>query len=97
MAEMHEKGRYNVKLAWKRGVVTEWVKPFAENIDIWMNLLAETTERDDFAHNSREYYVSFLRNIVDANAGLLLFDRLDGRVIAAGVFIFYHGTALYYY
>lgn len=68
LAEMHEKGRYNIRLAWKRGVVAEWVKPISENIDIWMNLLAETTERDDFSHNSREYYISFLRNITDANA-----------------------------
>lgn len=68
MAEMHEKGRYNIRLAWKRGVLIEWVRPIAENIDIWMKLLSETTERDDFAHNSHEYYISFLRNITDANA-----------------------------
>lgn len=97
MAEMHEKWRYNIRLAWKRWVVTEWVKPIGENIDIWMNLLSETTERDDFSHNSREYYVSFLRNIIDANAGWLIFASLEGKVIAAGVFIYYHATALYYY
>lgn len=97
MLAMHEKGRYNIRLAWKRWVVTEWVKPIKENIDIWMGLLAETTERDDFSHNSREYYVSFLRNITDANAGWLLFASLDGKVIAAGVFLYYHGVALYYY
>lgn len=97
MTEMHEKGRYNIRLSWKRGVLVNWVKPITENIDIWMSLLAETTERDDFAHNSREYYVSFLRNISDANAWWLLFASLDGKVIAAWVFIFHHGTALYYY
>ncbi|GAB0175012.1 MAG: hypothetical protein HHAS10_08910 [Candidatus Altimarinota bacterium] len=97
MAEMHEKGRYNIRLAWKRGVLIEWVRPIAENIDIWMKLLSETTERDDFAHNSHEYYISFLRNITDANAGGMVFASYEGKIIAAGVFIFHHGTALYYY
>lgn len=97
MAEMHEKGRYNIRLAWKRGVIIEWVRPISENVDIWMKLLSETTERDDFAHNSHEYYVSFLRNITDANAWGMVFASYEWKVIAAWVFIFHHGTALYYY
>ena len=66
---MHEKGRYNIRLAWKRGVLAEWVLPTRENIDIWMKLLSETTGRDGFSGNSDAYYVSFLQNLHDTNIG----------------------------
>lgn len=38
-AQMHEKGRYHVRLAQKRGVTVQEVSPKKENIDIWMSLL----------------------------------------------------------
>jgi hypothetical protein len=66
-----------VRLAWKRGVLTEWVDPTLENIDIWMTLLAETTSRDDFSQNAREYYIAFLRTLRDAHSGGLLFARYE--------------------
>lgn len=97
MKEMHEKWRYNIRLAWKRGVTTQWVTPTVENIDIWMRLLWETTERDNFSQNSREYYISFLRNISGANSWGLLFALYEGQVIAAGIFVYHHNVAIYYY
>mgnify|MGYP002366064872 CR=1 FL=1 len=97
MASMHEKWRYNIRLAWKRGILTEWVQPTPENIDIWMWLLAETTDRDGFSQNSKEYYIAFLRIIRDSNTWGLIFARLWDRVIAAWIFVFYHSNAIYYY
>jgi lipid II:glycine glycyltransferase (peptidoglycan interpeptide bridge formation enzyme) len=49
LASMHEKGRYNIRLAQKRGVHIEAVSPTEENLDIWMNLVRETTIRDSFS------------------------------------------------
>ena len=97
LAQMHEKWRYNIRLASKRGVTTEWILPSAENIAIWMSLLSETTSRDRFSENSEEYYVSFLRILRDSNTWGMLFARLDEKVIAAGIFVYYHGVAIYYY
>ena len=34
-----------------------------EILDEWMKLLNETTTRDAFAHNSREYYKTFLQEL----------------------------------
>ncbi len=97
LAQMHEKWRYNIRLALKRGVTTEWVQPTPENITLWMSLLSETTSRDGFSENSEEYYVSFLRILRDSNTWGMLFAYLDGLVIAAGIFVYYHGVAIYYY
>ena len=60
-AQMHEKGRYHVRLAEKRNVSVQEVPHTQENIDIWMQLLAETVDRDGFSANNRAYYESFLR------------------------------------
>ena len=94
---MHEKWRYNIRLAWKRNVKTSWVDPTPDVIDIWMSLLDDTTSRDGFTHNAREYYISFLQNLRDNNAWGMLFATYEGQVIAAGIFVYHHGIAIYYY
>ena len=97
LSEMHEKCRYNIKLAWKRGVRVNWVDPTLDHIDMWMELLSETTNRDGFFQNSKEYYISFLRMLRDTNTWGLLFAWYNGRIIAAGIYVYYHNTAIYYY
>ncbi|MDD2694076.1 MAG: peptidoglycan bridge formation glycyltransferase FemA/FemB family protein [Candidatus Gracilibacteria bacterium] len=93
LSQMHEKGRYNIRLAEKRGVKVQWVESHSENIAIWMSLLADTTSRDGFAHNSQKYYESFLA----CPEARLAFAFYEEKVIAAGIFV-YHGTdAIYYY
>jgi lipid II:glycine glycyltransferase (peptidoglycan interpeptide bridge formation enzyme) len=66
---MHEKGRYNIRIAEKRGITIECVDPAPTNISIWMELLTETTLRDSFAQNSRKYYEVFLQNLSEGDAG----------------------------
>lgn len=88
LARMHEKCRYNIRLAQKRGVTTEWVQGTPEHIDTWMRLLSETTERDGFAHNTRSYYEAFLRYLEESGAGGLQFARYQDEVIAAGIWVY---------
>jgi hypothetical protein len=97
LAQMHEKWRYSIRTATKRWVAIESVEPTSENIDIWMNLLTETLSRDKFAGNSEQYYVSFLQNLADNDIGWLYFAKLEGRVIAAWVFVYTKERAIYYY
>ncbi len=97
LRQMHEKGRYNIRLAGKRWVVVDFAEPTEENIDIWMSLLSDTTERDGFSSNSRQYYESFLALLKKDNNGWLYFARFGNRAIAAGIFVFTHSRAIYYY
>lgn len=96
-SEMHEKWRYNIRLAEKRWVKTQWVEPTSENRDIWMKLLSETTSRDGFSQNSSTYYKIFLERLQSQNAGWLLFASFEWQVIAAGIFVFFGKQAIYYY
>ncbi len=94
---MHEKGRYNIRLAEKRWVSIQKVDATKENIDIWMRLLMETTTRDGFFQNSRSYYETFVTELQDAQSGWLYFAFFEGKVIAAGIFVFFLNSAIYYY
>ncbi len=92
---MHEKGRYNIRLAEKRGVRIERVQPTRENLDLWYELLSETTERDSFSQNSFAYYKVFLDQI-GAN-GWLYLAFYENQVIAASIAVFTPERAIYYY
>ena len=97
LAQMHEKWRYNIRLAMKRGVEVDRVMAITENIDIWMSLLTDTLSRDRFSGNSRSYYETFVDSLEQSNQWWLYFARFEGRVIAAGIFVFTPGRAIYYY
>ncbi len=97
LAQMHEKWRYNIRLAAKRGVLVERVMATTANIDIWMDLLSDTLSRDGFAGNSRSYYETFIHRLEQDNQWWLYFSRFEGRVIAGGIFVFTPSRAIYYY
>lgn len=60
LADMKQKGRYNIRIAEKNGCIAAHVPSTEENLDIFMKLLSETLERDNFSGNSREYYKHLL-------------------------------------
>lgn len=97
LSQMHEKGRYNIRLSERRGVTVNSVEATDENIDIWMNLLCETTSRDGFSKNSRKYYVRFINELSEKHSWGLYFAFHEWKVIAAGIFVFTRERAIYYY
>lgn len=97
LSDMHEKWRYNIRLAQKRWVEVRWVSSTGENIDIWMNLLSDTSSRDGFSKNSKKYYECFLSAVGKDESGGLLFAYFESQVIAGGIFVYSWDTAIYYY
>jgi lipid II:glycine glycyltransferase (peptidoglycan interpeptide bridge formation enzyme) len=94
LAAMKQKGRYNIRLATKKGVVVEQVEKNPYSVDIFYKLMSETTSRDNFAGNTREYYEIFLGSLDESQ---LFFAYFEGQVIAAGIFVFTSEIAFYYY
>ncbi|MDD3285687.1 MAG: peptidoglycan bridge formation glycyltransferase FemA/FemB family protein [Patescibacteria group bacterium] len=91
LAQMHPKTRYNIRLAEKKGVEITPGK-LEDLVDFWQ-LLQATTTRDGFRGHSLAHY----RHLLD-NGGAaieLYFARREGRVLAAGLFSFYGGRAVY--
>lgn len=89
---MKPKGRYNIKLAEKKGVTVR--KGKVKELSIFYSLLEETTKRDNFRPNPFSYYESMFINLPNA---ILLFAEHEKDIIAAGIFTYTKRQALYYY
>lgn len=97
LAGMHPKGRYNITLAKKHGVVVEacgaHVSP-EQNIDAFYALLQGTGGRDGFVVSQKSHYTRFLS---DLTGSFLLLAKHEDRPIAGLLGVEWNGTAVYYY
>lgn len=90
LAQMKEKGRYNIRLAGKKGVT---VRP--GTIDELYPLLEETARRDGFGIHVQEVYEKMLSTF--AESALLLIGEHEGEILCGGIFLFDAKTGTYYY
>jgi lipid II:glycine glycyltransferase (peptidoglycan interpeptide bridge formation enzyme) len=92
---MHQKTRYSVRLAERRGVVVRRAKPTDSDVDAFFALLSETSARNQFGIHAKAYYRDFLRLFADRS--LLLFADVDGRPAATLVAACFGSEAIYMY
>ena len=95
LEQMHQKTRYSVRLAQRREVVVEHATPTTDEIDIFFQLLQDTSERNDFGIHIRQYYADFLD--VFGSDALMLLARADGEVAAGLVSARFGNEAIYMY
>jgi lipid II:glycine glycyltransferase (peptidoglycan interpeptide bridge formation enzyme) len=82
LGQMHQKTRYSVRLADRRGVAIERSSPASDNIHAFYGLLSDTSQRNAFGIHQESYYEDFLR--VFGEDAALMFAVVDG-VRAAGL------------
>ncbi len=93
--QMHQKTRYNIRLAQRRGVAIEPGGDAPKAIDRFYQLLLDTASRNEFGVHSRQYYDDFLR--LFGPDATLLFATIAGED-AAGLIAARFGTqAIYMY
>ncbi len=90
LSQMKEKGRYNIRLAVKKGVTVRQGR-----VDELYPILVETAQRDGFAIHPQEVYEAMLETFGN-DAGLLVAEA-DGEVLCGGIFLFTGQTGIYYY
>jgi lipid II:glycine glycyltransferase (peptidoglycan interpeptide bridge formation enzyme) len=94
LAAMHQKTRYNIRLAAKKDVI---VREAQESDLPAFNVLMQTTgERDDFAVHSAEYYKAVYRLFVPAGKAKLFVATYQEQIIA-GIFVFVQGDRAWYF
>lgn len=92
LAQMHQKGRYNIKVAQKHGVtITKGTK---DDIDDFYTLLLSTSKRDIFSISPKSHYVRFLTDLPDS---YFLIAKHENKPVAALLGVMWHGTGFYYY
>lgn len=91
LSQMHPKTRYNIRLAEKKGV--EIIAGNSDDLLEFWHLLQVTTSRDGFRGHSLAHYQKLLEQ--GKGAIELWLARRDGELLAAGLFSFYNGRAVY--
>jgi lipid II:glycine glycyltransferase (peptidoglycan interpeptide bridge formation enzyme) len=95
LSEMHEKARYSIGLAKRKGVVTEIISSrFEEYLDPFCRLLSETAHRGGFSLHPREYYENIFRNLGGENSYLSI-SRYGGKILVVNLIVLYGNVATY--
>ena len=95
LAQMHEKTRYNIKLAERKGVTVRNIGYNENNFETFWKLISLTAKRQKIGIFPKEYY----RKQLDINSGnfknLLFIAEYQGKAIAANLVNIFGGTATY--
>ncbi|MDX9779357.1 MAG: peptidoglycan bridge formation glycyltransferase FemA/FemB family protein, partial [Patescibacteria group bacterium] len=91
LGQMHQKTRYNIRLATKRGVKIE--QGGAKDVLAFYQLLQLTAQRDSFRVHSLKHYQTLLE--VSPESIQIYLAKKEGKLLAAGIFSFYGGRATY--
>lgn len=107
-ARMHEKTRYNIRLALRRGVVVHQESPVSsadggatgqagmrnQEFEIFWNMLRETAARDGFHTHEKRYYEKLVETKSENFTNELFFARMDGVPVAAAMVNFYRPSGI---
>jgi peptidoglycan pentaglycine glycine transferase (the first glycine) len=94
LAAMHQKTRYNIRLAAKKDVIVREAQP--SDLPAFNALMQATGERDGFAVHSAEYYEAVYRLFVPTGQAKLFVATFQEQVIA-GIFVFALGDRAWYF
>ncbi|KKU06374.1 MAG: Protein FemA [Parcubacteria group bacterium GW2011_GWA2_45_30] len=85
LSGMHEKTRYNIRLAERKGSLVEKGGDF----EAFWGLLAETAKRDKFSVHSREHYEKLLAARDNDFSNEIFFAKYQNKIIAVVLVNFY--------
>lgn len=97
LSNMKSKGRYNIKLAQKKGVTTKVYWDDGEHVDRFVELMRVTTARDGFSGHPTLYYKTMMEFLGPRKQCALILAEYEGEVIAGAMETFYGKKATYYY
>lgn len=96
LANMKEKGRYNVRLAQKKGVITR-VSTNVSDVEVFYKIFQQTAARDGFKIRGLKYFQDLCQTLFDHNVGELVIAEFAGQPLVALVLTYYNGLASYLY
>ncbi len=91
LTNMHQKTRYNIRLAEKKGVKIVETQDFASRFDEFWSLMDQTKERDGFRLHNKEYY----KKMLEINFIKLYLAEYKGKIIAGNIISFFGDTVTY--
>ncbi len=96
LAAMHEKTRYNIRVAERHGVRTRLGSTPADT-DAFLALMSETATRDHFVQRDLTYVRKTLEILRARGMAALRLAEIEGRIVVANMEIRYGDTVTYLY
>ncbi len=96
LAQMKPKGRYNVRLAMRKGV-TIIEDASEQGVEDFLTIYRETFDRHNLRGHSRKYFRELSHRLLDSDRGTILFAEFESRRIATMMLICFGDTATYKY
>ena len=96
LAAMKEKGRYNVKVANRKGVEVRFSAD-TKDVEVFYELFRATAGRNGFAIRSKEYFESLCEMLFRHKLGELVIATYEGQPLTALIITYYDGLASYLY
>lgn len=90
LKNMHQKGRYNIRVAQKHNVVIKESK----DIDIFITLSNQTQKRQGFYAHDEKYFRNMWKHLREKIAHLFVAEY-EGQILAAWI-VFKYGDTIYY-
>jgi len=94
LAQMKQKGRYNIKVAQKHDVE---IKKGKENLETFYTLYQETVKREGITGRSLEYFKKMVDNFLETDYLEIYLATYQNEPVAAAIITFYDGIAGYMY
>jgi len=95
-SRMREKTRYNIRLAERKGVHVRLAER-AEDVDAFLRLNEETSQRDRFVSRSSDYIRATYDFLHAQNMSEIRLAELNGELLAASMEVRYGDTVTYLY
>lgn len=96
MANLHQKTRYNIRLAARKGVtITD--NGTKEDLPVFYRVLQETCERDRFLVRSYQYFADLYDFLTPPGYTRLFLAKLEDKVIAGAILLIIGDKAWYLY
>lgn len=95
MASFHEKWRYNIRLAKRKGV--EVIEGGREDLKDFYNIMLTTGVRDNFVIRPLEYFERMYDELASYGYMKVLLAKYDGKIIAGVIPILYGNKVWYLY
>ena len=94
LKNMHQKTRYNIRLAEKKEVKIR-VGETQEDFEIFWSLCEDTSSRDNFKSHAKQYYQEIFKILVPSGFTKLYLAEFEGKALAANLVYNFGDTSTY--